>query len=411
MKRTGLITTGKRIIVSALICSMSVSMLSGCASGGLSETEMTAKDNELTQTARNMDQDRLYSQIPYREPMEILMSDETRETENVKEEASVKDTAAGAAASGVVVRPGSNDFDWAWNVEDIFDVPKGASALTASDQITGSWNVLLVGDDSEYYHFFSMLNATITEKKSNITMTADWYRSALVNKNTGEYSTLDGTLDKDTVYSGSFNNGHMYVYDPNPDTVMQYMFVNGKKIYDFLIVNWYEQGSRQYGMGIFSTKDGEPIGRVYMVRNASKYAGKLKTPASTPEWEWYAGYWTWEYEDPVNWLNDERLYLWIIPRTADSIYIYQEQEWESGGEICGVKYDKLNDALAIYDPQGEYLGELRATSYDGQDAVFLTGFDAEMLMRTDESTETQDHWDYIVERHVEYEQNVYDGIW
>lgn len=297
-------------------------------------------------------------------------------------------------------KPTSSDFDWVNSVTNIFDVPAGATSLRKPSEVKGDWKAFLVGQPTETLSFFGVLNTKIEDKgNGNITFKAKWKTDTIINNSTGEVSTMDSSVLGDTTYVGGMTDQSLYAEDKVSDTILRHMFVNSDLINDFIIVNFYQQGNRQYALGIFETDKQKQIGNIYMTRTVSTSTKKSSGTASSiaTEWSGYSGYWVYEYTDEFN--NVTRDSIYIEPISADKAYVVLADE-SIGTRIGIVGKMELNpsdNSLRIYYPNGALFdvvyfvgkGELTVASHGGS------------FYYKDKSAHTPQYWNHIGNKFAE----------
>ncbi len=290
-------------------------------------------------------------------------------------------------------KPASSDFEWVSGVTNIFNVPEGADSLRSISDIKGDWKGFLVGQPTEYFIFYGTLNTKIEDKgNNNISFRAKWKNDTLVNNKTGEIVSMDSASLGDTDYYGGITDESLYAEDRNSDPLLRHMFVSGDMILDFIIVNFYQQGNRQYALGIFESDTRKQIGNVYLTRTVS---GKKKSSASnqtiTTEWSGFSGLWVYEYTDDYG--NVDRYSYYIEPISADKAYVVLCDEIidTQVGIVGTMKLDHSNNHLYIYAPDGSLFDVL----YFVDKGVITVEDAGGWFYKKDKSWHSAQYWNHI----------------
>ena len=309
-------------------------------------------------------------------------------------------------------KPQGSDFTWVYDVTNIFDVPEGATVLDKKEQVKGPWKVFLVGEPSDYFCFYNNCNININDGVGdNVYLVADWYRQTLVNRQTGEATILDSSGLQSEVYDGTMTAGAIFAEDLDNNDVDRFMFASGDTIKDFLIVNMYQIGDRQYGLGVFSADNAKSLGNLYMTRQVATSVGTTattttETTATTSgssdtgegnkaisvsfrDLNWFSGYWTYEdsyssdsfYLEPI---NDHQVYAVIGDEAAATHY----------GIVLDVVSDPSRSTISLYYPDGNRFDSINGTNINGTDAITMSDYNG-VLFRTDKSVRAQEYWDHI----------------
>ncbi len=303
--------------------------------------------------------------------------------------------------------PTGEDFTWIYDVEDIFVVPDGAKTLKTTGEVSGSWKVFLIGQPTDKLCFYNFFNANIVDcGNNNVSLEAKWYKQTLVNRATGESTIMDNTFIKNEIYKGALTDESLYAEDPDNDIIDRYMFANGSFIKDFVFVNMYQKGYRQYALGVFSTDGGRPIGNAYMTREVTSYVGEKTTVNNTsgqkavsieiPDWSYFEGYWVYEYKDDATYQRDS---IYVEPIGLDRAYVVIADESTGArmGSVVDIRHSAINNSLTLLNPDGTVFDVMNGTTFNGKDAVSVEGF-GELMIRADKSEHAQEYWNYISDR-------------
>ena len=386
-----------------------VTLLCGCGSGLSRDTASamaTVKERGIPAKRAGLKT----AMIPLKQ---ALSSDVLLESGNEKEsEARVSASVSSAKKKNTQERPENEDFDWLNKVTNIQEVPSGAKVLSSPSEISGDWKVMMIGADNEYYWFTSILNMDFDfAGNSTVSVTADWYRSCEISKKTGESKTYDESKDADTVYKGSMIDGSVYVSDQTSDRFSRYLFVSGERIYDFLFLNWYEKGGKQYGLGTFNSEN-EYLGTVALVRNK----GAVPVPeeeSTASEWAQFEGYWVFEDDhDPEDLWDDELNSIYIKAAGPDRAFIHVDDEmWGSCiYDIKLVEYDPKYNSITLTNIEaGTVDSELQIDTYNGEECLYVVGHTDVPFLRRKKDERSWLSWDSVNEDYQEVKA-YYDGL-
>lgn len=382
-------------LLSALLC---FTMLSGCGTKASGHEAAAAGIQALKN--RGIPAGRAGLNTPFLPVAKALSSETLSTTENTKQTDSKVTASISSSHKSTADRPHAEDFEWISGVKSVYDVPEGAKVLNRASEISGDWKVMLIGADNDYYSFYSILNMNFDFESNNedVHVTADWYRSSEINKQTGEGKAYDESQDADTVYNGSLINGTIYVFDPTDDPYSRYLFVSGDRLLCFFIENLYETGGKQYGLGTFYSED-DWLGTIALVRSAR--TSKTGVPAkaqdnSNVKWKQFEGYWAAEYEnDPEDLWDDERYSVYIESDGPEYVLCYISDEmW--GKNQYGRKravYDEASQTLTLYKLENdEYQTDYQLDQIKGRDCIYVAGEKDAPFFRADKSERDDSKW-------------------
>ena len=384
--------------ISILVSMLALTAVCGCSSGSANRDAAAEGIRELQE--RGIPSERAGQKTAVLSLKNGLSSETLSLTENRKESDSGIAASVSSAQKSSSDRPTASDFDWVNQVNNIYDVPAGAAVLNSPKQIEGEWKAMLIGADNEYYWFNSILNLNFKiSGTEDVTAVADWYRSSEINKQNGETKTYDESVDADTVYKGSMLNGTTYVFDPANDKYSRYLYVSGDRILSFFVVNWYEKGGRQYGLGIFSSED-NVLGTIALVRTTGAVPTPMPEPANI-EWSAFEGYWVYENDnDPDDLWDDELNTIYI--KAADPEYAFVHVDDEMWGEAIydkkRIEYDSLNHTIRLYNiEEGTADSELQIDTFEGRDCLYVVGHSEMRFMRSETNERSWKTWESIEE--------------
>ena len=137
-----------------------------------------------------------------------------------------------------VGRPTIEEFDWAYDVDDSSDLPKGAKRIKDLDALKGTWkaNLGYFDEDDEYMDIEELANIDIQSAGTSVLVTFDLYRIAYGDE-------WEDETDEDAL---------AFVCEYDKDGTISGYGYGDLELYDF-----YQLDGKQYGFGDILLDDGK----------------------------------------------------------------------------------------------------------------------------------------------------------
>lgn len=301
-------------------------------------------------------------------------------------------TSLAATTEGGVQRPTNEDFKWINGISDIYAVPGSGKALKTMQEISGDWKGFLGGKPTEDASFFGSLNVTIVDKgKGHLDFIADWYTETRVDNKTGRPTALDTSKAADTTYTGGLTPKYLFAEDAS----LSHQFINGEAIKDFVIVNFYQQGNRQYALGAFEADGHKPLGNIFMTRTVSGASLITSNAAASVQapWSGFAGYFEYKHQDGSGQTVRDSVY--IEPISADQAYVVIDTNGKKRA-VTG-RMELADGVLNVYAASGALFDSMRLVN---NNTLQLTSQGASFT-RMDSSARAPEYWNHIGNKFAE----------
>lgn len=302
--------------------------------------------------------------------------------------------ARAATADDGTQRPASGDFNWISGISNVYSVPAGGKSLKTLKEVQGDWKAYLGGIPTEATSYFGSFNVKIVDKGKNYAdFIADWYTETAVDNKTGRPSFIDTSKQADTTYTGGMTEKLLFA----EDTSLSHQFVSGTPIKDFIIVNFYQQGNRQYAIGAFEADGHNPMGNIFMTRTVSGASLVTSNPAAevAADWSGFAGYWEYKFQDATGHTAKDSVY--IEPISADKAYVVIDNA--NSGTKTGIvgRMELSGGKLNIYSADGT----LRTTMSLVNNNTMSSTAHGGNYTRTDTSARAPEYWNHISNKFAE----------